>query len=90
MAITIAAVAFIPRGAGGARKGRKPGPSSSRPGRPALAGLTQAAAAFNGALVPGQPLPAFGTCKHYMHSYRCAAPRPASGPGPSGRLRPAQ
>jgi hypothetical protein len=77
MALTIAAVAFIPRGAAGA--GRRQGPSSSSSSsssRPASAALTQAAAAFNGVLVPGEPLPAFGTCKHYVHSYRWAASRP--------------
>jgi hypothetical protein len=69
MLLTIAAVAFVPRSAAATGRARRAGPSTRGTG-PASASASKAAAAFNGVLVPGQPLPAFGTCKHYVHSYR--------------------
>jgi hypothetical protein len=69
MLLTIATVAFVPRSDAATGRARRAGPSTRAAG-PASAATSKAAAAFNGVLVPGQPLPAFGTCKHYAHSYR--------------------
>ena len=59
---------FVPQAAPGSQ--RQPGgageQAAGQPGRRQVASAAaSAAAAFNGLLVPGQPLPDRGTCKHY-------------------------
>lgn len=73
LTVHIPAVSFIPRGpsAGGAGQrgqGAAAGPATRLGNKPA--GLRGPLAALNGVLKVGEPLPAFGTCKHYRHSYR--------------------
>lgn len=64
LALRVAAVSFVPRRphqAGGAKRGPGLRTGKQAGGQHRLA---------TGALALGQPLPAFGTCKHYRHSHR--------------------
>ncbi|GBF88303.1 peptidyl-glycine alpha-amidating monooxygenase A [Raphidocelis subcapitata] len=61
--LVIPAVAFIPK--------RAPPPGQRRPKAPRGAGGGgQRGGGGGGEVVPGQPLPMLGTCKHYRHSHR--------------------
>jgi len=72
LSLTIPAVSFVPRGPteGRGNKGAAKGGVVRAAAAARAAAPRGAMAAFNGVLQIGQPLPAYGTCRHYKHSYR--------------------
>ena len=68
MSVSFTSAAFVPKKAEDGSSRPKAGPRTS--------GLTTGKgahrAAFPGVLRAGEPLPAFGTCRHYPHSHRCS------------------